>query len=139
MGIDISPECAHGAPCVPGALSCRCVCRDTHSCAQHTRSITQSPRSGYMCVDFPPAAQRDPGSHAPVDTATCINHTHSILHTWAPTQITVSIGADIGIGATRTRRHHRDCWTCLESGKYTVVGVSGTERNTYPHCSDTCG
>lgn len=79
----------HGALYVLGALSLRCVCRDTYSCVQHTHAITQSPRTGYMCVDFPPAARRDPGSHVPVDTAICINHTCSNLHTWAPIQINV--------------------------------------------------
>lgn len=134
MGIDISPECAWCSMCIGSPQSQTCVQRYLLMCTTQN-AITQSPRTGYMCIDFPPAAQRDPDSHVPGDTAICINHTHSNLHTWAPIQISV----DRSIGVTCTRRHHRDCWTCLELGKYIVLGVLGTEKNTHPHCNDTCG
>ena len=47
-----------GAPHVPGVLGHRRVCRHTHSCAQHTRVLTQSPRPGPRCVLFPSCTKR---------------------------------------------------------------------------------
>lgn len=126
VGIDIRSEYTRRSMCTGSSQPQAHVQTYSLVCTTYTCHHTE-PQTWTRVCKLSPDAQRDPGSHAPVDTVTRMNETQVILHTWAPIQITVSTRTGIGIGITPTPRHCRDGWTCLESGIYTVVVVSGTD------------
>lgn len=89
------------------------------------------------------AAQRDPGDHAAVDTATCITHMHYILSTWSPTQISVDRHRYWHRGHTHAQALQRlphPLTIRYTHGRGCMRDRHYLHKEIHIHrCSDTCG